>query len=96
MELKVKNGCPLNSFEPCKQLDCAWFTKLAGKNPQGEKEVEEWGCAITMLPLLMIAQTNAARGTQGAVENFRNKMVSQQEELLQLAKEGEVPTKLIE
>ena len=48
MELKSKNGCPLHNFEPCKQLDCAWFTKLAGKNPQGQKEIEEWGCAVTL------------------------------------------------
>jgi hypothetical protein len=95
MELKVKNGCPLNNFEPCKQLDCAWFTKLAGKNPQGGKEVEEWGCAITMLPLLMVAQTNAARHTAGAVESFRNVVATQQDELLDLAKAGEVETRLI-
>lgn len=95
MELKAKHGCPINNFEPCKQLDCAWFTKLAGKNPQGEKEIEEWGCAITMLPLLMVAQTNATRGTQAATESFRNIMTEQQEELLNLAKEGGVETKLI-
>jgi hypothetical protein len=95
MELKVKNGCPINKFEPCKQLDCAWFTKLAGKNPQGEKEVEEWGCAVTMLPLLMVAQTNAARHTAGAVESFRNIVSTQQDELLSLAQAGEVETKLI-
>lgn len=96
MELKVKNGCPLHNFEPCKQLDCAWFTKLVGKNPQGGKEVDEWGCAVTMMPLLLVAQTNAARGTQAAVESFRNKMVTQQDELLQLAKQGDIETKLIE
>lgn len=96
MELKVKHGCPINNFEPCKQLECAWFTKLAGKNPQGEKQIEEWGCAVTMLPLLLVSQTNAARGTQSAVESFRNKMVDQQEELLQLAKQGDIETKLIE
>ena len=95
MELKVKNGCPINKFEPCKQLDCAWFTKLVGKNPQGEKEVEEWGCAVTMLPLLMVAQTNAARHTAGAVESFRNIVSTQQDELLSLAQAGEVETKLI-
>jgi hypothetical protein len=49
-----------------------------------------------MLPLLLVAQTNAARGTQGAVESFRNKMVTQQDELLQLAKQGDIETKLIE
>ena len=96
MELKSKNGCPLHNFEPCKQLDCAWFTKIAGKNPQGQKEVEEWGCAITFMPILMVANTNSNTRTQAAVESFRNKMVSQQDELLQLAKQGDIDTKLIE
>ena len=96
MELKSKNGCPLHNFEPCKQLDCAWFTKIAGKNPQGQKEIEEWGCAVTFMPILMVANTNQNTRTQAAVESFRNKMVSQQEELLQLAKQGDIDTKLIE
>ena len=39
MELKSKNGCPLHNFEPCKQLDCAWFTKLAGKIPKDKKKL---------------------------------------------------------
>jgi hypothetical protein len=95
MELKVKNGCPLHNFEPCKQLDCAWFTKLAGKNPQGGTDIEEWGCAVTMMPLLLVAQTNAARGTQGAVESFRNRMVEQQDEFLHLAKNEDVKVKRI-
>ena len=96
MELKSKNGCPLHNFEPCKHLDCAWFTKIAGKNPQGQKEVEEWGCAVTFMPILMVANTNSNTRTQAAIESFRNKMVSQQEELLQLAKQGDIDTKLIE
>ena len=96
MELKSKNGCPLHNFEPCKQLDCAWFTKIAGKNPQGQKEIEEWGCAVTFMPILMVANTNSNTRTQAAIESFRNKMVSQQEELLQLAKQGDIDTKLIE
>ena len=96
MELKSKNGCPLHNFEPCKQLDCAWFTKIAGKNPQGQKEVEEWGCAVTFMPILMVANTNSNTRTQAAIESFRNRMVSQQDELLQLAKQGDIDTKLIE
>ena len=44
----------------------------------------------------MVANTNSNTKTQAAVESFRNKMVSQQEELLQLAKQGDIDTKLIE
>ena len=96
MQLESKNGCPLHNFEPCKQLDCAWFTKIAGKNPQGQKEVEEWGCAVTFMPILMVANTNSNTRTQAAVESFRNIMVKQQEELLTLAEKNEIKTKLIE
>ena len=96
MKMEVKENCPLNGFDPCKKLDCAWFTKIAGKNPQGQKEIEEWGCAVTFMPILMVANTNSNTRTQAAVESFRNKMVSQQEELLQLAKQGDIDTKLIE
>ena len=96
MQLESKNGCPLHNFESCKQLDCAWFTKIAGKNPQGEKEVEEWGCAITFMPILMVANTNSNTRTQAAVESFRNIMVKQQEELLTLAEKNEINTKLVE
>jgi len=85
MELKRKHGCPINKFEECKQLDCAWFTKLAGKNPQGGKEIEEWGCAVTFIPLLMVANTNANRGTAAAVESFRNVMVKQHQEVYEIA-----------
>jgi hypothetical protein len=85
MELKRKHGCPINGFEECKQLDCAWFTKLAGKNPQGGKEVEEWGCAVTFIPLLMVANTNANKHTASAVESFRNVMVKQHQEVYEIA-----------
>tara|TARA_R100000231_G_scaffold41478_1_gene36203 strand:+ start:1286 stop:1576 length:291 start_codon:yes stop_codon:yes gene_type:complete len=96
MQLKSKNGCPLHNFEPCKQLDCAWFTKLAGKNPQGEKEIEEWGCSIAFMPILMVANTNSNVRTQAAIESFRNVMVKQQQELLNIAEKNEIETKLIE
>ena len=85
MELKRKHGCPISNFEECKQLDCAWFTKLAGKNPQGGKDIEEWGCAVTFIPLLMVANTNANRGTAAAVESFRNVMIKQHQEVYEIA-----------
>ena len=96
MELKSKNGCPLHNFEPCVTVRLCMVHKIAGKNPQGQKEIEEWGCAVTFMPILMVANTNSNTRTQAAVESFRNKMVSQQEELLQLAKQGDIDTKLIE
>ena len=79
MELKPKNGCPLHSFEPCRQLDCAWFTQLRGTNPNSGKEVDEWGCAIAWMPMLMIENSQQQRQTGAAVESFRNEMVKANE-----------------
>jgi hypothetical protein len=75
MEIKPKNGCPVNSFEPCRQLDCAWFSQLRGTNPNTGKEVDEWGCAIAWMPMLMIENSQQQRQTGAAVESFRNEMV---------------------
>jgi hypothetical protein len=79
MEIQVKQNCPLNNFEPCKQLECAWFIKILGKNPQTGKDIEDWSCAVTWLPILMIENSNQQRSTSAAVESFRNEMVKNNE-----------------
>lgn len=85
MKIEPKANCPLNNFEPCKELGCAWFMKVAGKNPQSEEMVEEWGCAIAWLPILMIENSQQQRQTGAAVESFRNEMINAQEQVIMLA-----------
>jgi hypothetical protein len=75
MELKSKNGCPLDNFNPCRQLDCAWFIQVRGTNPNTGKEVDEWACSMTWMPTLMIENSQQQRSTGAAVESFRNEMV---------------------
>ena len=79
MKIEAKTNCPLNSFEPCKELECAWFMKIAGTNPNTGKEVEEWGCSMAWLPILMIENSQQQRQTGAAVESFRNEMVKANE-----------------
>jgi hypothetical protein len=79
MEIKPKDGCPLNSFEPCKQLDCAWFIQVRGVNPNTGKDVDEWACSIAWLPMLLIENSQQQRSTGAAVESFRNEMVKTNE-----------------
>ena len=79
MKIESKNQCPLNNFEPCKQLDCAWFLKIAGKNPNTGQDIEDWGCSISWLPLLLIENTQIQRGAGAAIESFRNEMVKANE-----------------
>jgi hypothetical protein len=79
MQIEAKANCPLDGFNPCRQLECAWFIKIKGKDPQSEKEIEEWGCSIAWMPMLMIENSQQQRGTQAAVESFRNEMVKANE-----------------
>ena len=58
MKIEPKANCPLDGFKPCRQLDCAWFIKIAGTNPNTGKEVEEWGCSMAWLPERLFQITN--------------------------------------
>lgn len=100
MKVQAKANCPLNNFEPCKQLDCAWFIKITGKDPQSGADVDEWGCTMTWMPILMVENSQQQRQTGAAVESFRNEMVKSNEvgqKLLLAAVQGpSVDPKLIE
>lgn len=79
MQIEAKANCPLDGFKPCRQLECAWFMKIAGTNPNTGKEVEEWGCSMAWMPMLMIENSQQQRQTGAAVESFRNEMVKNNE-----------------
>jgi hypothetical protein len=78
MQLKQGNFCPLIKKD-CKGIECSWFTQMRGTNPNTGKEVDEWGCAVVWLPVLMIENSQQQRQTGAAVESFRNEMVKSNE-----------------
>lgn len=79
MKIESKSNCPLNGFLPCKQLDCAWFLQIHGKNPNTGEDVNDWGCSMSWLPMLLIENSMQQRQTGAAVESFRNEMVKANE-----------------
>jgi hypothetical protein len=79
MKLETKTNCPLNNFEPCKQLECAWFLKIAGTHPNTGEPVEDWGCSMSWLPVLLIDNSRKQHSTTSAIESFRNEMVKNNE-----------------
>lgn len=85
MQLDVQHNCPLNKFNPCKKLECAWFIKLAGMNPNTGDSIDEYGCSIAWLPVLLVENSQQSRSTGAAVESFRNEMVRQNNMLLETA-----------
>jgi hypothetical protein len=86
MKIESKANCPLNNFNPCRQTDCAWFTQLRGNNPNTGEPIDEWGCAIAWIPVLLIENSQQQRQTGAAVESFRNEMVNSNEQTLLMLK----------
>lgn len=63
--------CPLIKA-PCSEHACMLYTHVLGIHPQTGKEVDQWGCTLTWIPMLLIANTQEQRQTAAAVESLRN------------------------
>lgn len=72
--------CPLG--HSCDR--CLWLIKLRGMNPQTGQEIDNDGCAISWLPVLLVENSQQQRQTSHAVESFRNEMVSGNEVIARL------------
>lgn len=83
MEIKTELTCPLG--HKCEEVRdgaihrCAWFVQMAGQNPQTGEVVDEKGCAMSWMPVLLVENSRVSRGTSAAVESFRNEMVKANE-----------------
>lgn len=78
MKLEPGNFCPLIKKD-CVGLQCNWFMQVRGKHPQTGEEVDEWNCAVTWLPVLLIENSQQQRQTGAAVESFRNEVAKSSE-----------------
>lgn len=94
MKLEVKNNCPLNDFNPCKQFDCAWFIQIRGKDAQTGEEKDEYGCAVAYLPFMMIENSMQTRQAGASIESFRNEMVKSNNETLKMLMTNEIIKKI--
>ena len=94
MKLEQGKYCPLIKKD-CIGLQCSWFTQIRGMNPNTGEPVDEWGCAITWLPMLTIENSQQQRHTASAVESFRNEVVKSnqknQQLYLQSLNQGVIP-----
>ena len=94
MKLEVKNNCPLNDFNPCKQFDCAWFIQIRGKDAQTGEEKDEYGCAVAYLPFMMIENSMQTRQAGASIDSFRNEMVKSNNETLKMLMTNEIMKKI--
>ena len=79
MTIETVQVCPLGG--KCEEIRdskihrCAWFIKLQGTNPNTDEKVDENGCAMAWMPVLLVENSLQQRSTGAAVESFRNEMV---------------------
>lgn len=93
---KIKPGdfCPLIKKD-CIGLKCAWFTQLRGMNPNTGEELDEWGCAVTWMPILAVEIAQKQYSTGAAVESFRNEVVKENQQFYNNAiQQGIIPAKI--
>ncbi len=46
-----------------------------GKNPNTGEDINQFDCAVTWLPMLLIEGSQQTRQSGAAIESFRNEMV---------------------
>lgn len=90
MKIEHELSCPLGSkceeIRDGKAYRCAWFIQLAGQNPQTGEQVDERGCAMSWLPVLLVENARVSRGTSAAIESFRNEVAGATSEQPRLVK----------
>jgi hypothetical protein len=84
MKIEVEPNCPLDKFKPCRQHKCAWFTQVRGTDPNTGNEVDEWGCAMSWMPMLILEGAAQSRSTGSAIESFRNEVVKANQDNLKV------------
>lgn len=78
MTKQTGKWCPLIRKD-CVEHKCAWYTHIAGVDPNTGQPVDHFQCAIQWLPMLMIENSQQQRSTSSAVESFRNEMTKAHE-----------------
>ena len=65
--------CPLIKKD-CITHKCAWYMRISGMNPNTGEQLDDWGCSIAWLPVLLIENSQQQRQTGAAVESLRNEV----------------------
>jgi hypothetical protein len=81
--MKKGHFCPLLKKD-CIENKCEWYHQVRGMNPNTGEPVDEWQCAVNLLPVLLIENSQQQRSTSAAVESFRNETVKSSSTLNQI------------
>lgn len=84
--IETKGFCPLG--RECEEIRdgvlyrCNWLVSVKGKDPQSMNTVDEQGCAIAWLPILLVENAQTNRGQTEALNSFRNEVVNGNQQFL--------------
>lgn len=53
---------------------CPWWQQIRGKHPQSLEDLDRWDCAIALLPLLMIENSQRQMQTAASVDKVATEM----------------------
>ena len=85
--IETKIICPLGSdcerTTPDGKIErCRWYLKVIGKDPQSEKEYDQFDCAINWAIILLLENTQVNRSQVETTSSFRNEMVKQNQQVI--------------
>lgn len=70
--------CPLWKKDVSKVCHtCPWYVMVRGTNPNTGKEIDDWACSLTWLPVLSVEQSQKTNSVGAAIEDFRNVVAKQ-------------------
>ncbi len=86
---KIAYACPLNgklcidgtredfpTNDVGGKVKCRWWQHLAGKDPQSEKIIDQFDCAIAWLPTVGIEGAQMSRQTGASVDKVANEIAA--------------------
>jgi hypothetical protein len=86
--IKTTYSCPFGAT--CEKITsegidrCRLYICIAGENPQTGEKMEDWNCAFSWQPMLMIDQSRSVKGTQCATEELRNSVATGNQAMVQM------------
>jgi hypothetical protein len=57
------------------------YTHMTMTHPQTGVNTDQFGCAVALLPVLLVENARQGRGIQASVDSMRNEVTSRQEAL---------------
>ncbi|RLC99051.1 MAG: hypothetical protein DRI46_10170 [Chloroflexi bacterium] len=67
-----------------------WFVKIQGADPQTGDKIDEYNCAMSWQPILMVENSGQLRGVAVSVQSLRNETIKRQDVALGLVANAKV------